>query len=51
MTGINGSSNASARAWAVVSVLIMFMLINFADKAIIGFSAVPIIWRASDWVE
>lgn len=31
-----------ARAWAVVALLFLFMLINWADKAVIGLSAVPI---------
>ncbi|MGH7099189.1 MAG: MFS transporter [Stellaceae bacterium] len=30
------------RAWAVVALLFLFMLINFADKAVIGLAAVPI---------
>jgi len=30
------------RAWAVVVLLFMFMVINFADKAVIGIAAVPI---------
>ena len=35
-------SKVSPRAWAVVGMLFLFMLINFADKAVIGLSAVPI---------
>ncbi|HTB04603.1 MAG TPA: MFS transporter [Bradyrhizobium sp.] len=31
------------RAWAVVAMMFLFMLINFADKAVIGLAAVPII--------
>ena len=31
------------RAWAVVAMLFLFMLINFADKAVLGLSAGPII--------
>lgn len=31
------------RGWAVVALLFLFMLINWADKAVIGLSAVPII--------
>jgi sugar phosphate permease len=31
------------RAWAVVVMLFLFMLINFADKAVLGLSAGPII--------
>jgi MFS family permease len=35
-------SKPAPRAWAIVGMLFLFMLINFADKAIIGLSAVPI---------
>jgi MFS family permease len=31
------------RAWIIVAMLFMFMVINFADKAVIGLTAVPII--------
>jgi ACS family D-galactonate transporter-like MFS transporter len=31
------------RAWLIVALLFSFMLINFADKAVIGIAAVPII--------
>ena len=30
------------RAWIVVALLFIFMVINFADKAVIGIAAVPI---------
>src|SRR5689334_18399719 len=30
------------RAWVVVALLFIFMVINFADKAVIGIAAVPI---------
>ncbi|HEY0341308.1 MAG TPA: MFS transporter [Steroidobacteraceae bacterium] len=30
------------RAWLIVALVFLFMLINFADKAVIGLSAVPI---------
>ena len=30
------------RAWAIVALLFLFMMINFADKAIIGLAGVPI---------
>jgi MFS family permease len=30
------------RAWLIVALLFLFMLINFADKAVIGIAAVPI---------
>src|SRR5947209_6109020 len=29
-------------AWLIVALLFLFMLINFADKAVIGIAAVPI---------
>ena len=29
-------------AWLIVTLLFLFMLINFADKAVIGIAAVPI---------
>ena len=32
----------SRRAWMIVALVFLFMLINFADKAVIGLSAVPI---------
>ena len=32
-----------AAAWLIVALLFLFMLINFADKAVIGIAAVPII--------
>ena len=34
--------NDRNRAWMVVALLFIFMAINFADKAVTGFSAVPI---------
>jgi MFS family permease len=42
MKDADGYSTPSGRAWAVVGMLFLFMLINFADKAVIGLSAVPI---------
>jgi MFS family permease len=42
MVETNRSAKISPRAWAVVGMLFLFMLINFADKAVIGLSAVPI---------
>lgn len=33
---------APSRAWLIVGLLFFFMLINFADKAVIGIAAVPI---------
>jgi ACS family D-galactonate transporter-like MFS transporter len=35
-------ANDRNRAWIVVVLLFMFMVINFADKAVIGIAAVPI---------
>ncbi len=35
-------SGPTGRAWAVVGMLFLFMLINFADKAVIGLAAGPI---------
>jgi MFS family permease len=40
---MTGETGGSARAWAVVILLFLFMLINWADKAVIGLAAVPII--------
>ena len=33
---------APARAWVVVALLFLFMLINFADRAVLGLAAIPI---------
>ncbi|MEV0705024.1 MFS transporter [Saccharopolyspora sp. NPDC050389] len=33
------SPNADRRAWAVMSLLLVFMLINYADKAVLGLAA------------
>jgi MFS transporter, ACS family, D-galactonate transporter len=35
-------ANEGNRAWIVVALLFIFMVINFADKAVIGIAAVPI---------
>jgi MFS family permease len=35
-------TNEHNRAWIVVALLFIFMVINFADKAVIGIAAVPI---------
>src|SRR5438046_4398240 len=35
-------ANENNRAWIVVVLLFIFMVINFADKAVIGIAAVPI---------
>ena len=43
MTELTGEVRASAtRAWAITGLLFFFMMINFADKAIIGLAGVPI---------
>jgi hypothetical protein len=48
-------ANESNRAWIVVVLLFIFMVINFADKAVIGIAAVPIMQEldsaraSSDW--
>ena len=34
-------ANDGDRAWIVVVMLFIFMVINFADKAVIGIAAVP----------
>ena len=34
-------ANDRNRAWIVVVLLFLFMVINFADKAVIGIAAVP----------
>ena len=36
------SEIAHRKAWIVVGMMFFFMLINFADKAVIGLAAVPI---------
>src|SRR5262245_25338716 len=36
------SSEAPKGAWLIIALLFAFMLINFADKAVIGIAAVPI---------
>jgi MFS transporter, ACS family, D-galactonate transporter len=35
-------ANDGNRGWIVVVLLFMFMVINFADKAVIGIAAIPI---------
>jgi MFS family permease len=37
-----GRSRTPKEAWLIVALLFLFMLINFADKAVIGIAAVPI---------
>ena len=36
------AASGPARAWIVVGMLCLFMLINFADRAVLGLAAVPI---------
>jgi MFS family permease len=36
------TGDESRRAWTIVAMIFLFMVINFADKAVIGLSAVPI---------
>jgi MFS transporter, ACS family, D-galactonate transporter len=40
--GIGNRPRASRAAWLIVGLLFLFMLINFADKAVIGIAAVPL---------
>src|SRR6201997_4876947 len=40
-TGVT-STRAPKEAWLIVALLFLFMLVNFADKAVIGIAAVPI---------
>ncbi len=35
-------ANDRNRAWIVVALLLMFLVINFADEVMIGIAAVPI---------
>src|ERR1700730_12905869 len=35
-------SPGNRKAWAVVVLVFLFMLVNFADKAVVGLSSVPI---------
>ena len=37
-----GSPRPPKEAWLIVALLFLFMLVNFADKAVIGIAAVPI---------
>ncbi len=36
------AERVAGRAWLIVAMLFCFMLVNFADKAVLGLSAVPI---------
>ena len=42
LTSNDLSSRSSAQAWTVVVLVFLFMLINFADKAVVGLASVPI---------
>ena len=39
----------SPRGWLIVAMLFSFMVINFADKAVLGLSALPIM-RELGWI-
>ncbi len=39
---LDGPTTDRARAWIVVGLLFLFMLINFADRAVLGLAAIPI---------
>jgi MFS family permease len=39
---IDQSPRVSGRAWVVVGMMFLFMIINFADKAVLGLAAIPI---------
>ncbi len=41
-TAYDPASRTQGSAWLTVSMLFLFMLINFADKAVLGLSAVPV---------
>src|ERR1700726_47748 len=43
-SGVTKTHETATRkgAWLIVTLLFLFMLINFADKAVIGIAAVPI---------
>jgi MFS family permease len=36
------STRVSGRAWVIVGMMFLFMVINFADKAVLGLAAIPI---------
>jgi MFS family permease len=40
--GLGGLTRTPRAAWLIVTLLFLFMLINFADKAVIGIAAVPL---------
>ncbi|WP_241841233.1 hypothetical protein [Rhodococcus erythropolis] len=39
---LTGTSFTAGRAWTVTLLLLAFMLLNFADKAVLGFAGVHI---------
>jgi hypothetical protein len=42
-----GHGQTPKGAWLIVALLFLFMLVNFADKAVIGIAAVPINGRTT----
>ena len=46
-TKMTGTGRCEHRAWLIAAMLFLFMLINFADKAVLGLSAVPIMRELS----
>ena len=46
-TKMTGTGRREHRAWLIAAMLFLFMLINFADKAVLGLSAVPIMRELS----
>jgi MFS transporter, ACS family, D-galactonate transporter len=39
---VKSEQQTTARGWLIVALLFLFMLVNFADKAVVGLAAVPI---------
>jgi MFS family permease len=39
---VDRSERVSSRAWIIVAMMVVFMMINFADKAVLGLAAGPI---------
>ncbi|MGO2110935.1 MAG: MFS transporter [Pseudoclavibacter sp.] len=46
-SGISGSVPISARGWVALSAIFVFMVINFADKALLGIAAEPMMKELS----
>ncbi|HKV13555.1 MAG TPA: MFS transporter [Reyranella sp.] len=42
MENTSGPMRATGRAWAIVAMVVVFMMVNFADKAVVGLAAGPI---------